>query len=205
MRLSHETALAQLVGSIRQLCGRTVTPSYVGFQHSAPKVKEPHRSFFGCEIDFDAPFDRVVLARDPFELEPRGANAAIWSWLSTQADAELAKLAPRPLAQRVREEIGRALTLEAVASMTSVAATLGVSERTLRRALAAGGVTFRTLTDEARRDIAKTMLGREGTTITRVALEAGFADPSAFTHACRRWFGRSPSEIAQDAQRGRDD
>jgi AraC-like DNA-binding protein len=89
--------------------------------------------------------------------------------------------------------------------MTSVAATLGVSERTLRRALAAGGVTFRTLTDEARRDIAKTMLGREGTTITRVALEAGFADPSAFTHACRRWFGRSPSEIAQDAQRSRHD
>lgn len=164
-------------------------------------MKDAHRTFFGCEIEFDAPVDRVVLPREALDVEPLGANGALWSWLCSQAESELATLAPRPLAQRVREEIRRSLAREPAPSMRSVAGTLGVSERTLRRALAEGATTFRRLTDEARRDIARSLLGREGASITRVALEAGFADASAFTHACRRWFGRPPREIVDDLRR----
>jgi AraC-like DNA-binding protein len=83
--------------------------------------------------------------------------------------------------------------------MTAVAATLGTTERTLRRTLASTGASFRLLVDEARRDRALELLSATPGSVTRVAFDTGFSDTSAFTHACQRWFGRPPREVARDA------
>ena len=77
---------------------------------------------------------------------------------------------------------------------TTVADHLGVSERTFARRLAAEGLTFGEILDGLRRDLAVRYLDERDLQISQIAWLLGFQQPSAFSHACRRWTGKSPLE-----------
>jgi len=65
---------------------------------------------------------------------------------------------------------------------------LGVSRRTLVRRLAAEGVTFRGLLDVTLRERARVMLDQRNVSRDAIAARLGYADPTSFSRACRRWF-----------------
>jgi len=69
-------------------------------------------------------------------------------------------------------------------------------KRTLQRRLQEMGTTFANLLDEVRAEVAKHYVTTGQLPLTRVALLLGFGDQSAFNHAFRRWFQRSPTEWA---------
>lgn len=197
VRLSHETAVAQMVNGVRQLFGPDIDPVRVSLRHGAPATLRAHREFLCCPLEFDAPLDRVAFRRELAEAVPPGANEALWRYLRAQADQRLEQLAPRSLSERVRQEIERTLALGEQPAMVRLAHGLQMSERTLRRALSAEHLRFGELVDEARRARATILLERGDRSITRIALDAGYSDTSAFTHACQRWFGKSPSELTR--------
>jgi AraC-like DNA-binding protein len=194
VRLSRETAFAQLVAGMRQLCG-DCDPLRVSFRHAAPQHVRTHRAFFGCDLDFDARFDAVLLPRAVADAQPPCANPQLWRYLCAQADALLRQLAPLSLETRVRERIAHALASQRPPSLPEIAASLATSERSLRRALATKQLNFRTLVDAARKDRASHYLQRADLSLSTIAHECGFADASAFTHACQRWFHRPPSTL----------
>ncbi|MGI1661770.1 helix-turn-helix domain-containing protein [Palleronia sp. KMU-117] len=75
-----------------------------------------------------------------------------------------------------------------------VAASSGLSARTLQRQLSEEGTDFSTLLNGVRRSRALT-LGAEGSlTIGEVAAALGYSNPPAFTRAFRRWTDRSPRD-----------
>jgi len=73
---------------------------------------------------------------------------------------------------------------------------------TLRRRLGDEGQTFRTLKDELRRDMAIDYLGQRGLAVSEVAERLGFAEPSAFHRAFRKWTGGTPGEYRQTPHAG---
>jgi AraC-like DNA-binding protein len=79
-------------------------------------------------------------------------------------------------------------------SSTELAKLRHVSPRTLKRSLAAHGTSYQQLLDELRRDRALALLDDESQTIGRIAELLGYADPSNFNRAFRRWMGVSPSD-----------
>jgi AraC-like DNA-binding protein len=198
-RLSHETAIGQMVGAIRQLCGDDADPVRVDFQHAAPKSTRMHRDYLRCRVSFDAPHHRLLFDRSLFDAEPRTANEAMFEYLCARTEAELETLMPRPIASRVEGEVARAIALGEKHDMRAIAARLAMAERSLRRALERGGTSFRAIVDAARRERACSLLSNGRVAVTRAAFDSGFSDASAFSHACRRWFGRSPSELQKRA------
>ena len=70
-----------------------------------------------------------------------------------------------------------------------------MSERTFARRLAAEGLSFRAILDELRRDLAVGYLEETQLQISQIAWLLGFHQPSAFSHACRRWTGKSPMDF----------
>ncbi|MGH7272764.1 MAG: AraC family transcriptional regulator ligand-binding domain-containing protein, partial [Polyangiaceae bacterium] len=80
-----------------------------------------------------------------------------------------------------------------VRSLEEVAAELGVSPRTLKRRLAAAGVTYSALLEEERREVALLMLRSRASTIDAVAERLGYSDTSNFRRAFQRWTGLSPA------------
>lgn len=73
-------------------------------------------------------------------------------------------------------------------------ASLNVSEATLRRRLKEEGHTYQTLKDNVRRDQAIAALQDGKRSLADVAADLGFAEPSAFYRAFKKWTGGRPSD-----------
>ena len=93
--------------------------------------------------------------------------------------------------------IARALS-EGLPKMGDVARRLGVSARSLHRRLADEGLTFRTLTEDTRREIAEGLLREEQYSIAEIAYLTGFSEQSAFNRAFKRWTGETPARFRND-------
>jgi AraC-like DNA-binding protein len=146
---------------------------------------------------------RLVLGQDAATLDL--AAAELDRPLPTRGSAELAALAetlcrdvvaPRRSRAGVVGDVRVLITqrLPEGAPMGVVAAELGLTERSLRRRLAAEGTGYRELLDEVRSALARSLLGGRATIpVADVAARLGYADAAAFTHAFRRWTGSSPA------------
>lgn len=130
-------------------------------------------------------FDAAALDRPLPQGNP--ATAAVCEQLC--ADLVQRRRARTGLAQQVRVRIAQELAAGAPAAR--VAAALGLSERTLRRRLAAEGTSYSELLDEVRSGLAAGLLATS-LSLDDVALRLGYAEASSLIHAHRRWTGRTP-------------
>jgi AraC-like DNA-binding protein len=74
-----------------------------------------------------------------------------------------------------------------------MAASFGMSERTLRRKLVAEGMSFRDVLHLVRKDMCKLYLMEDTRSLGEIALLLGYSDLSAFTRAYKNWTGTPPS------------
>jgi AraC-like DNA-binding protein len=93
--------------------------------------------------------------------------------------------------RRVLDHLERSEDL-AEATTQSAALELHLTERTLRRKLAAEGSQFQRLKDGVRRDMAIHYLSQTSMPISLISQALGFSEPSAFTRAFRQWTGELP-------------
>jgi AraC-like DNA-binding protein len=78
-------------------------------------------------------------------------------------------------------------------SLDEVASGLHLSTRTLKRRLAAQGVTYSHVLEEQRREKALLLLRSPSLSLDEVAEQLGYSDTSNFRRAFRRWTGVSPA------------
>jgi AraC-like DNA-binding protein len=99
----------------------------------------------------------------------------------------------------MKEDILRQLG-EPSLSASAVARRQGVSERYLRQLFASEGKSFLDFVTEQRLLKARRLLtghGHEALSITTVALDCGYSDPSYFNRVFRRHFGVTPTEFRE--------
>lgn len=82
-------------------------------------------------------------------------------------------------------------------SVERIAGPLNISPRHLRRKLSQENTSYEQLVDELRRETAIRMIGEGELSLTSIAYELGFLDPSSFTRAFRRWTNMSPTSFRQ--------
>lgn len=84
--------------------------------------------------------------------------------------------------------------------LEAVAAAMHMSTRTLKRRLHATGTTFHDLSTEARRAEALRLLRGSAMGVEDIARLLGYADPSNFVRAFKRWTGRTPGAYRRAEQ-----
>ncbi len=77
--------------------------------------------------------------------------------------------------------------------LEQIAPQLELSPRSLRRKLAEQGLSFRSLLDELRCELAKRYIEDPGLTLVEMAYLLGYSDQSTFQRAFRRWIGQAPA------------
>ena len=95
------------------------------------------------------------------------------------------------LADRVRRTVTGVLA-DGVPTLSAVASKLGIGTRTLQRHLSAGGHSFQSIVDLARKNLAQKLLRETDYSLAEVAFLTGFSEQSGFTRAFKRWAGQTP-------------
>ena len=132
----------------------------------------------------DAMITDAELVRDEDDLREFLKLAPYYVVIEPQA-------ATLSITHRIRQILGSDFRQE-LPSFEELTGRLNMSPRTLRRRLEKEGTSYQRIKDNARRDVAITLLSREGLTVSEVAEQVGFSDPSAFHRSFKKWTGQSP-------------
>ena len=154
----------------------------------------------GVGAELEVADDRAVLSFAASELDRP---------LPTRTSAALAEAVCEDVVSARRRRTGLVRDVQVLvtqrlhdgAPMGEVAAVLGLTERTLRRRLAAEGVGYQALVDEVRAALACSLLGGRATIpVAEVAARLGYAEAAPFVRAFRRWTGATPAAWARRAR-----
>jgi AraC-like DNA-binding protein len=193
MRLSNEATIASAVSLIRQTALDRFRPLEVRLRHPAPTTTTAHEVYFGCPVRFGAVEDSLTIGTEALDAPNRLADDGISRFLLSHLDQEIETVeAEVPLAGLVRQAISRALS-EGVPRMADIARRLAMSERTLQRRLADEGLSFKSVVDATRRELAENLLRNGRYSVSEVAFLTGFSEQSAFHRAFRRWTDQTPT------------
>lgn len=169
----------------------------VSFDYPAPAYRAEYERVFGPTARFDEPFSGVQFERALLDTPSPYRDPDVHSALRVIAERRILRLLQRePFAARVRDLLVRQGTTHHV-DMDGVARALGLSTRSLRRRLAAEGTSFHLVVNEALAIVARHLLQNRHLTIQETAYEMGFADPSCFHRAFRRWTGMTPKAFRE--------
>ena len=155
-----------------------------------PPYADRYRKF--GKVEFGMGVNQLRFRREFLDLPMVMANEAVKNLAVQQCEEELRAVEARhrsPVVARVKAMIETAETLP---SMEDVARKLGVTDRTLRRQLQQYGLTYQELIADYRHQQACRLLRESRLTIEQIAWELGYADPSNFGRAFRKWEGMSP-------------
>ena len=198
LRLSNEATLASAVSIARQVSPLPVTPLEVLVRHPAPKSTASHADYFGCPIRFGAQLDAILFSRETLAQPNILGDEGISRYLISHLDAELSEIAEEaPLVARAKDAIAQALN-EGAPKMADIARGLGLSARSFHRRLSENGMSFQTLTEDTRRDLAEGLLRDESHSLAEIAFLTGFSEQSSFTRAFKRWVGTTPASYRKD-------
>jgi AraC-like DNA-binding protein len=188
-----EAWVTSLVRICRELTDRRVLPSCVRFVHQRRGCPEMD-AFMGCEVDFNADADEVVFPGTAQQMPILTADPHLNRLVIESCEQVRSHWAiGGPFRVRVENAIAPLLPHGEV-SLAQIAHLLGMSPRTLERRLAAEGLTFASVLNNLRTDLARHYLQDEDLPISKIAWLLGFQEVSAFTHAHKRWTGRTPTE-----------
>lgn len=187
-----EVVTAALVAGLRYLLGDRFQGAVLTLPYASPDYAERYQELLGMTVRFGA--DTAVLSFPAALLREAlpMADASSRQMAAQRCEEELQRLeADQDWASRVRARLMQAEG--ALPSLEQLATGFHLTSRTLRRYLAALGVSYRYLLEEVRMARAVRYL-QANLTVQQVAQKLGYAEPSNFTRAFRRWTGRPPSD-----------
>ncbi|WP_072430240.1 MULTISPECIES: AraC family transcriptional regulator [unclassified Pseudomonas] len=192
-RQSTEASLACALSLCNWLTGRTLHPVKVLFQGPEPLDPTPYRQAFPAPLMFNAPYDALIFERADMEVPLPTANEAMALLHDRFAGEYLARFSESRVTHKARQALCRLLP-QGEPKRDVVAQALHLSQRTLQRRLQEEGTSFQHLLDDTRRELAEQYLTQPDMTLLEIAYLLGFADPSNFFRAFRRWFDTTPGE-----------
>ncbi|WP_256663740.1 AraC family transcriptional regulator [Pseudomonas sp. gcc21] len=192
-RQSHDAALAYALAFCRWMTGRDIVPLKACFAYPEPADVSAYQQVFACPLVFDAGVYSLSFSRDVIEQPLATANLELARIHDRLATEYLARFDDSRISHLARQALCRLLP-QGEPKRQAVASALHMSTRTLQRRLQEEGNSFQQLLDETRRELSQQYLVQPNLTLLEIAYLLGFADPSNFFRAFKRWFGMPPGQ-----------
>ncbi len=151
------------------------------------------RHFFPCPVTYDRPYNSVTFSARHLDAKLIRSEQDLSTFLVLAPYYMV--IEPHAATLSITHRIGAILGdnfQEKMPSFEELISLLGMSARTLRRRLEKEDTSYQRIKDNARRDVAISLLSRDGMTVSEVAELVGFSDPSAFHRSFKKWTGQSP-------------
>lgn len=199
--------VASRLGFARWVSGRHLVPALVELPCAAPADTRPLLDFIGGTVKFHAPECRELMPADWLGWANPNADPPVHDLMSSmarrqwQATVDDKDALRTRIAQAIRLLLDRGdtPTLARVCDDLARGGHGQDSARHVQRQLSAQGLNFKGLLEEARRERALVQLRLTDLPLARIAAEAGYAEPSSFNRAVRRWTGMTPLAVREAA------
>lgn len=195
-----EFALAVFSSLARAFTGIRIRATEIRFLHGATPWARELQEVFDAPVRYGASCDEIAFPRVYLDLELARADASLHRALVECATALVARL---PNVEGFLDRVKRHTVLalrEGDVSLDTLARALDMSPRTLQRRLQDSGTSLRDVVADMRRELALEYVASPHLSIAQIALTLGFADPSAFCRAFRRWTGATPRSFRASAR-----
>ena len=199
-RQATELAVGALHHIHRTLHGTRWQPLSVCFSHPAPADISTHLRIFGRVMRFQHEFAGIVLRASDLAAPNTMSDPLLRPYAHQFLDS-IAPPADVTIVTRVRE-LMEVLLPTGQCSIVQVARSLGVDRRTVQRRLAHSGETFSSVLNAVRAELAERLVPNPRRSLTEIAEELGFSEPSAFSRWFRGQFGCSPKQWRSRSQAG---
>jgi AraC-like DNA-binding protein len=191
---AYATYFILVYGLVCWLVGRRIPLLAASFSCAEPPAAREYRLMFCDAMRFGQTASHVDLAPGFLALPVIQTAQSIKPFLRNAPGNFIVKYRdPGSLAARIRK-ILRALPMAGWPAADQMAGRLHIAEATMRRHLKQEGHTYQSIKDDLRRDIAIGELQESGRSIADIATHVGFAEPSAFHRAFRKWTGMRPTD-----------
>jgi AraC-like DNA-binding protein len=180
----------------RVLTGQHLVPQHFSIAHHRSGSTSEMARFVGTKVEFGADKDEFALNIETRALPVIHADNYLNDILLNYCEAALAN--KRGDVSQLRTKVENAISSllpHGRVLVEDIARSLGMSERTLARKLSDEGLNFTEIFQELRRDVATRYLDDRKLHVSKIAWLLGFNEVSAFTHAFKRWTGKTPSEM----------
>jgi AraC-like DNA-binding protein len=180
----------------RLLTGQNIVPQHFSIAHHRSGSTSEMARFVGTRVEFGADTDELALKLDARDLPLIHSDPYLNDLLLKYCEAALADRRgdKGQLRTSVENAISTMLPHGRVLA-ENVARSLGMSERTLARKLSDERLNFTEILQQLRRNLAVRYLDDRKLHVSKIAWLLGFNDVSAFTHAYKRWTGKTPSQM----------
>ena len=174
----------------------------VCFQHAEPHYVQEYERIFAVPVRFDAPASSIHFRAAFLDLPIRRANPYLRRILSEHAtrvfsqDHSDTKTSARVTSYVTQQAHEGGLGVE------QCARSLGMSRQTLHRRLRREGTTYRETVESTRKQMAINLLADRSHSVEEISALLGFAEPSSFSRAFKRWTGEAPSAARSQSSSG---
>ncbi len=196
-----EFLLTALLRICRQLSGLRISPKLVTLAHFRTAHGQELREYFGGNMQFGAINDEMIFEKRIGQMPIVTADPYLHKLLCAYCDEALAKKPLRngPFQSKVVNAIVPLLP-HGKAHADEIAKRLGIGPRTFARRLSSEGLTFSGLLERLRLDLANRYLLDKTLSISQIAWLLGYQEVSGFSHAFKRWSGKTPRAARSGAR-----
>ena len=193
--------MTALVRICRQLTGLNILPSRVRFTHRRAWNEELAK-FFGGNVELGAGVDDITFPDRLKQAPVVSADLYLNKILRSYCEEAVARKQRDRSSFRSRIENAIVPLLpHGKAQVGEIARQLGVSQRSLARRLIAEKVSFSEVLENLRSELANRYLDDPELAISQIAWLLGYRDVGAFSHAFKRWTGKTPGQARREYTR----
>lgn len=201
-RQDAEFTIAAFANVAKRCLGQQFRPVKVEFEHPQPSSASDHHHVFDTEVAFSQKTNALVMRVSNLDMPLPHSNLQLLDVLRCSLQSVACEHSRVDLVTRVRAEIRSRLANQAV-NLEMVADALSMPRWNLQRRLADEGLTYSTLVDGVRRDLAADYIGQRHIPLSEVAYLLGYSELSAFSRAFRKWHEVSPQSFRQNLLKNR--
>jgi AraC-like DNA-binding protein len=159
--------------------------------------KRIEEHFLGDHVIYNQPYNQLVFPREELELKLKSTHKPTFEMLEAQCN-DLLDDDRADITTKVRRIIKE--SDENFPTLTTAAARLATSSRTLSRKLKLCGKTYQQILDEERVARAKQLLLDTDLNVTEIAMYLNFTDSSHMTKLFKQYVNKTPLKYRQSQQ-----
>ncbi|NKB37641.1 MAG: helix-turn-helix domain-containing protein [Gammaproteobacteria bacterium] len=191
-RVGVEEMLSGNFNLCKQLTAGRFKLKTLNLDYPASDVNEYYEELFQCQVLFEQDHIEMIFDASLLNLKLKNADKESQQICEARCRELLDKLGRGvDIVDRVRRIIYENSCDRR--DVDSVASTLCMSTRTLRRHLRAANASFREVLNEVQEALALDYLQRTDLSIDEIAFLLGYSESSNFRHAFKQWTGQTPS------------